>query len=150
GNNGRVFVKVGDCLTYRWIFMNVFGYGTYNLGKYGALQNVINYFSAPVRAGVPNSFVTDSQAAANGFNSSAVLDPEWSNPQVCLKDEGPLFCEYRLNKPSYAVIMFGTSDVLVMTLDQFSLFMHEIVDDTIRAGIIPILSTFPENPSAPA
>ncbi|GIV81414.1 MAG: hypothetical protein KatS3mg051_0768 [Anaerolineae bacterium] len=41
--------------------------------------------------------------------------------------------------------MFGTSDLLVMTPGEFDHYMREIVDRTIEAGVIPILSTFPGN-----
>ncbi|HVO41302.1 MAG TPA: hypothetical protein VMT34_01705, partial [Aggregatilineales bacterium] len=99
GNNSHVFIKVGDCMTYRWTFLNVFGYGQYDLGKYGDLKGIISYFNAPVRADVPNSWVVKSVAAANGFNSAAVLDPEWSDPALCKAQETPLQCEIRINKP---------------------------------------------------
>jgi uncharacterized protein YraI len=148
GNNPHVFIKVGDCMTYRWTFLNVFGYGQYNLGQYGSLQSIIDYFNVQVRPGVPNSWVVKSVAAANGFNSTAVLDAEWSDPALCKAGEAPIVCEMRINKPSYMVMMFGASDVFSMTPQQFNVFMREDVDLAEKAGVIPILSTFPENPTA--
>ena len=149
GNNPHVFSKLGDCMTYRWNFLNVFGYGQYNLGTHTDLQEIINYFNTPVRPGVTSSWVEASLAAANGFNSAAILDPEWSDPKLCKVNEAPITCEYRISKPSYAIIMFGASDVYVMTGWQFDAFMHEIIDISEKAGVVPILSTFPENPSVP-
>ncbi len=149
GNNPRVFSKVGDCMTDHWAFMNVIGYGNYNLGKYGYLQEVINYFSVPPRAGLHTSFDAKSLASHNGFNSSAVLESPWADPTVCQKGERPIECEYRLNKPAIAVIMFGTADVLVMTPTQYNSFLRHIVYITTQRGIVPILTTFPENPAAP-
>jgi len=45
--------------------------------------------------------------------------------------------------------MFGIADVLVMTPQQFYRFMRNIVEDSLAAGVVPLLSTFPENPSVP-
>ncbi len=145
GNNPAVFSKVGDCMTDYWAFLDPFGYGTYDLGKYGNLLGAIQRFSTPLRDGVPNSWSAKSAAAHNGFNSSAVLDPQWADPSICLKGESPLQCEYRLNKPGIAVIMFGTADVLVMTPREYNYYLREIVKETMDRGILPVLSTFPEN-----
>lgn len=148
GNNPRVFSKVGDCQTDHWAFMNVFGWGNYSLGQYGNLQGVIDYFRVSPREGVGNSFDARSMASHNGFNSAAVLDPQWANPSFCEPGERPLLCEYRLNRPAVAIIMFGTADVLVMSPEAFYTFMDRIVEYTLEQGIIPVLSTFPENPAA--
>jgi hypothetical protein len=145
GNNPAVFSKVGDCMTDHWAFLDVIGFKRYNLGNYGYLQEVINHFSAPPRDGIPDSFVAKSQASLNGFNAAAVQDPTYSDPQFCSKGESPLDCEYRLNKPGLAIIMFGTADVLVMTPQQFNYYMRGLIRKTIKLGIVPVLTTFPEN-----
>ncbi len=147
GNNPRVFSKVGDCQTDHWAFLKIIGWARYNLDKYSNLQSVINYFGVSPRGGVANSFDAQSQAAHNGFNSSAVMETAWADPAVCQKDESPLDCEYRLNKPAVSIIMFGTADVMVMAPYQFNDFMHQVVKKTMDKGIIPLLSTFPENPT---
>ncbi len=145
GNNPAVFSKVGDCMTDHWAFLDVIGYKRYNLGNYGYLQDVINYFSASPRDGVTDSFVAKSQASLNGFNSAAVQDPTYADPKFCDKGESPLECEYRLDKPGLAVIMFGTADVLVMTPQQFNYYLRGVIKKTMDRGIVPVLSTFPEN-----
>lgn len=137
GNNPHVLAKVGDCSTEHWYFLKPLAWGEYNLGAYANLQGVVNHFR--------ESFGYDSQADHNGFNSNAVVSPEWANPAVCQPGESPLECEFRLHKPSVAIIMFGTSDLLVMSPATFDLFMRQIVEDSIDAGVIPILSTFPGN-----
>ncbi|MCC7206914.1 MAG: hypothetical protein IT323_06385 [Anaerolineae bacterium] len=147
GNNPRVFSKVGDCQTDHWGFLKVFGWGNYDLSQYDELQPVIDHFKVSPRDGVGNSFDVQSLASHNGFNSSAVRESQWADPNVCQQDEKPLLCEYRLNKPAVSIIMFGTADVLVMDGVQYRRFMRNIIEDTIDRGIIPILSTFPENPA---
>jgi uncharacterized protein YraI len=145
GTNPRVFSKVGDCMTDHWAFLDVFGFKTYDLGQYGYLQGVINHFSVPPRDGIQDSFVVKSQASLNGFNSAAVMDPTFADPKFCTPGESPLECEYRLNKPGIAIIMFGTADVLVMTPQQFNFYMRGLIKRTMDRGVIPLLSTFPEN-----
>jgi uncharacterized protein YraI len=151
GNNIHVFSKVGDCMSDHWAYLNVIGWKKYNLGQYGHLQDVIGYFSVPPRDGFADSYSVDSQASHNGFSSTGVLNKEFINtkggPALCFSDESPLICEFRLNKPAVALIMFGTADVLVMTPREFNYFMREIVKQTMNKGVLPILSTFPENPA---
>ena len=137
GNNRHVLAKVGDCSSEHWYFLKSFAWGDYDLGGYSNLQAVVNHFG--------ESLAYDSQATHNGFNVNAVGAPQWANPAYCSADESPLECEFRLHKPSVAVIMFGTSDLLVMTPQEFNFYMRQIVNESIEAGVIPILSTFPGN-----
>ncbi|HLY28252.1 MAG TPA: SGNH/GDSL hydrolase family protein [Aggregatilineales bacterium] len=149
GNNPRVFSKVGDCHTDHPSFFNEIGLGAYNLGQYGNLQGIIGYYSVPPRPGLSNSFNTQSQAAHSAFTSGAVLDWKTSNPNFCQAEESPLRCEYRIDKPSVALIMFGVVDVEVMSAAQFNTYMRYIVKDTLDRGIIPVLSTTAENKAYP-
>lgn len=137
GNNPRVVTTVGDCSSEHWNFLTPFAWGDYNLGVHSDLQPVIDHFG--------ESLGYDSEADHNGFNANAVLAPEWANPTHCQAGESPLECEFRLHNPSVAIIMFGTSDLLVMTASEFDHYMREIVEESIDAGVIPVLSTFPGN-----
>ncbi len=137
GRNPNVVTTIGDCSTEHWAFLSPFAWGEYNLGGHGYLQPAIDHFG--------QSLAIDSQADHNGFNVNAVLSPEWAYPGVCLPGENPIQCEVRINNPSVAVIMFGTSDLLVMSPAEFDFFMRQVVQETIDAGVIPILSTFPGN-----
>jgi len=150
GNNSRVFSLVGDCHTDHPAFLRQFGTGKYDLGPYGNLQEVIAYYSIAPRPGQANSFLTQSQAAHSAFTSEAVLAKEAIlDPAVCKPNESPLQCEYRLDKPSVAIIDFGVVDVLLMTPQQFNFYMRYIIQETLNAGIIPVLTTAGENTSNP-
>jgi hypothetical protein len=142
GRNPNVLSKVGDCSSVDWFFLRPFGQDQYDLGRYVDLQNVISHFS--------ESFTFTSYAAYNGLNAQAALDPTWANPAHCLVGETPLECEYRLHNPSVAVIMFGSNDVLVLTPAQFDHGLRRVIVETIQAGIIPVLSTFPRYIALPA
>ncbi len=149
GNNPRVFSKVGDCMTATDDFLVPIGKADYDLGSYTALKKVIDYF-----AGVPargtgadfDSFTNPSLAATSGFNAPSVLDATWSDPKWCNADESPLTCEYRISKPGFALIMFGTNDIKSITADQYDLYLRRVIVQTINTGVVPILSTFPTQP----
>lgn len=152
GNNLRVFSKVGDCMTASPDFLTPLGTGEYDLGEYTDLQPVIDYF-----AGVPargedfafDSFTNPGLATTGGFNTASVLDSIWANPEWCETGESPLVCEYRVSRPAFSVIMFGTNDVFFTDPALFDYNLRIIVIETIEAGIIPILNTFPSRPEYP-
>ncbi|NDJ75308.1 MAG: hypothetical protein GYB65_03535 [Chloroflexi bacterium] len=137
GNNPNVVSKVGDCSTAHWFFLSPFAWGQYSLGDYAYLQGVVNHFG--------ESLAIESMAAHNGFNVNSVQAPEYANPAYCEPGESPLLCEYRIHQPAVSIIMFGTSELLVMTPYEFDFFLRHIVQQTIDRGIIPVLSTFPGN-----
>lgn len=141
GRDVRVLSKVGDCNSAEWMFLHPFALDQYDLGSYSTLQTVIDHFSP--------SLTNQTYAAYNGLNVTAALDPLWANPVVCQPGESPLNCEYRVNNPSIAVIMFGTNDLVTLTPPQFDQGLRRVVYTTIAAGIIPLLSTFPRHLSFP-
>lgn len=147
GRNPHVFSKVGDCMTVAPDFLIPFSTGSYDLGEYGYLQETIDYFALVAVREVDgqevDSFSNPSLTAASGFTSAGALDSTWSDPAWCQGGESPLACEYRVSNPSLALIMFGTNDVFYVEADRFDLYMRRIVEETIEAGIVPVVSTFP-------
>lgn len=141
GRDPRVVTKIGDCNSTDWFFLHPFGEGRYTLGEYADLQPALDYFG--------ESFNAQTYAAYNGLNAGAVLDPTWSNPAVCQPGESPLLCEYRVHNPAVAVIMFGTNDLGVLTPVQFDHYLRQVINETQRAGIIPLVSTFPRHLAHP-
>ncbi len=141
GRDPRALAKVGDCNSVGYVFLHPFGEGRYDLGEYDSLQPVIDHFGA--------SFNVLTRAAHNGMNAAAVLDPLWANPGSCQPGESPLACEYRLRNPAFAVIMFGTNDLVALDHEQFDRGLRAVVVETMHAGIVPILSTFPRHLSLP-
>jgi hypothetical protein len=153
GNRPGVFTKFGDCMTENPAFLAPLADGDVQLGDHGALKPVLDRFrAAPARMGewTDNAFGTRSLGAAGGFNIAAPLDPTWSDPSWCKNSESPLACELRVAKPAYAVIMFGTNDVSVTDGATYNYYLRVIVNSALEAGVVPILSTFPERPEDPA
>ncbi|MBN1681046.1 MAG: SGNH/GDSL hydrolase family protein [Anaerolineae bacterium] len=137
GANPHVVSKIGDCITDNDKFLVPFSGTKYNLGQYTQLQPVIDQFA--------DSLGYDSLAAYDGLVTTAVLDPLFANPDVCLPGESPLQCEFRVRKPSVAIIMFGAQDLLFTPAVDFDRNLRRIVHETTQAGVIPIVSTFPGN-----
>jgi len=143
GNRPNVFSKVGDSITVSAVFLTPIGSVQYNLGNYGGLQGVIDYFSTQAARGGVNSFGNPSLAAKVGWRASGVLTPGAADPALCRRDETPLACEYRLVRPSLALIMLGTNDVVASPDDPFEADMRQVIEFTIGKGIVPVLSTIP-------
>jgi hypothetical protein len=137
GMESHTVSKIGDCISDNRNFLSPFGWGEYNLGIYDHLQSVISFFSV--------SLSYDSLAAYDGLVTSAVLDPIFSNPLACEPGETPLRCEYRVHRPSLAIIMFGAQDLLFTQPADFDRNLRQIIHESIQVGVIPILSTFPGN-----
>lgn len=142
GNRRDVFSKVGDSLTVATFVLYPIGWGSYNLGNYQHLQTAVNFFSGTA-AREGNSFANISLAADNGWTTREILDPSRARGGVCQGGETPLECEYRVVKPSVALILVGTNDVANVPLNEYSSNLQRIVQITIDRGIIPIVSTIP-------
>jgi hypothetical protein len=137
GRNPHMISKVGDCMTADAHFLAPLDGGS----------GSENYQSAVAQFG--ESFGLRSLAADSGFTTVATLTPTLADPSVCQPDETPLQCEYRVHNSSVAVIMLGTMDLLITTPAQFDTGLREIVQQTIDAGVIPLLSTFPRRKDYP-
>ena len=133
GNNPDAFSKVGDCESRTQWFLTDFDRKppTYTLGPYSDLQPVIDHFSG--------SYARLSVASLPGFTAASVLTSLWADPKQCNRNESPLSCEYRLQRPSFALIMLGTNDV--PHFDKFEPNMRTIIEFTIDQGIVPVLVT---------
>jgi GDSL-like lipase/acylhydrolase family protein len=143
GNRPGVFAKVGDSITAAPHFLNPISEGFYNLGDYQYLQGVINHFSTIEARDGKSSFDTVSLAAGVGWPAHAAVDAHFADPGLCLTDETPLACEYRLIRPSIALIMFGTNDVSRFDADLYKGNLQQIVQASIEMGVIPVISTIP-------
>ena len=138
GNNPQAFSKVGDCESSAEWFLGDFDKGPqkYSLGENTDLSEVIATFQG--------SFNRRSLAAERSFTTASVLSPIWANPDLCQSGESPLDCEYRIQKPAYALIMLGTNEAL-SPIGTFEANMRRILDGTIEKGIVPILTTKADN-----
>ncbi len=131
GRNPKAFSVVGDSTTEIPFFLARFDGGPYDLGEYGYLQSVIDYFSG--------SFARDSVAVRVGLHSYTLFDPVWADKAVCQSNEAALACEIRLNNPSIVFIRLGSNDAGVPQL--FDESIREAVQYAIDNGVIPVIGT---------
>lgn len=136
-NNPRSFSKIGDCGSTPSWFLGDFDRGPryYSLGEYTELKEVIGVYAG--------SFERTSLAAKAGFTTSSVLAPLWADRKQCDSKETPLECEYRLHRPSIALITLGTNDV--WHSDEFEPQMRVIIETSLEQGVIPVLATKADN-----
>jgi hypothetical protein len=143
GNRADVFSKVGDSLTVATFVMYPIGWGRFNLRSHTEKLFRVAEFFRKTAARSENSFANISLAADNGWTTRDVLNPGKSDKSVCQPNETPLACEYRVVKPSVALILIGTNDVRTLSENDYRQNMERIISSTLSAGIIPILSTLP-------
>jgi len=135
GNNPNAFSKIGDCQSVVPYFLAAFDYGNYALGPYAALQETIDHFSG--------SWARESIATNRGFNVATVFVPLWADPKRCARNESPLACELRLNRPSFAIITMETwwgGDP-----SGYESYLRRIIEYSIGRGTVPILGTKADN-----
>ena len=139
GNLPNVVSKIGDSNSANGRYLKPIANGFYNLGAYDHLQDLIDWYG--------DSFANVNIAARIGLNAASVFDPVWSHGTHCKPDEAPLHCEYRYNKPSIALVMFGQNDTRVLNSDTFDEQMRLIVETSLELGVIPVLINFSSNDS---
>ncbi|MEO8611110.1 MAG: LysM peptidoglycan-binding domain-containing protein [Chloroflexota bacterium] len=129
GRNPHALSKLGDSTIENPHFLTRFDTGPYNLGDYGYLQGVINYYVG--------SFSRDS-AVHRGLHTWSVFDPMWAGGG-CQPGEDMLVCEMRLENPSVLIIHLGSNDGGVP--DSTRKNFQKIVEFCMENGVIPILGT---------
>lgn len=141
GNRANVFTTVGDSLTDTPYFLRGL-VGGFDLGQYGYLLPVINYFNADT--GLGNAFARRAISTQAGWSTfSVVVEPRPELAGTCSAGELALECEYRLTRPAYALVMIGTNDAPAFPADTYRANMTRIIDISIANGVVPILSTLP-------
>lgn len=138
GNHANVVTKVGDSVSANPLYLNPMSLNDYDLGPYDFLEETVAYYGP--------SLSTDSVASRIGMTTYVIFDPFWADKERCEPGETPLACEYRLKRPSVAMIMFGPNDVRHMTDAEFDVQIRQIVEESLAQGVIPVLSTFSVHP----
>ena len=138
GNHSNVITKVGDSLSASDKYLTIFAHEDYDLGPYDYLEDTLNYYGASVSG--------TNVASRIGLSTYVVFDPLWADKELCLPNESPLDCEYRIKQPSVSFILFGPNDVRSMTEVEYGEQMRMIVEATLERGIIPVVFTFSSDP----
>jgi len=135
GNNPNAFSKIGDSDTAKIAFLSGFDHLEYDLGAYQYLAPVVNQFQG--------SFARSSIAAHEGFPVESVFNPLWAHPDFCGPTESPIECEYRIHKPSFALVLLRTSYQENRPYGDYYYAMQSVIEYLLDQGVIPVLSTIP-------
>ena len=138
GNHSNVITKVGDSLSASDKYLTIFAQDDYDLGPYDYLEDTLLYYGKSVSG--------TSVASRIGLSTYVVFDPQWADKDLCLPNESPLDCEYRIKQPAVSFILFGPNDVRSMTETEYGEQMRMIVETTLDRGIIPVIFTFSADP----
>jgi hypothetical protein len=138
GNNPDAVTKIGDSLSASSSYLTPIRRADNVLRPYDFLADTMAYYG--------ESMAVDGVASRIGLSSIAVFDPLWADADGCQPNETPLRCDYRLKRPAVAFIVFGPNDVRSMTDEIYRQQMTRIVEETLDAGVIPVLSTFSADP----
>jgi len=140
GHNPYRVTKVGDSNSASDVYLEPLAAGRYDLAAHDYLQSTVELFAPHIS--------TESYAARVGMNALSVFDPFWS-ASICEVGESPLACEYRLNAPSFAVMMFGINDTRALNSEQYAEQMEQLIRETLEAKIVPIVVLFTASPDDP-
>ncbi len=131
GRNPQAYSKAGDSTIENPHFMARFDEGPFNLGDYGHLQEVIDYFAG--------SHGRQGMAVKRGFHSWTINDPMWADKRFCQANETPLACEIRHHNPGVMIFRLGSNDRGVPA--GFEENVRQLVQYAIDNGVVPILGT---------
>jgi hypothetical protein len=152
GNRPDVFAKVGDSITESGSFLQDIGCGQAQLGSRLGLAATIAFFRrvrfpdsyTSAWCGVANSFTRASTTAVTGWDAGVPLTRFTDRRAGCAAPfDRPLRCELRLLRPAFALVMYGTNDVERSGVGTFRARLRRVVDTTLAAGTVPVLSTIP-------
>lgn len=128
-----VFVKIGDSNTANTTFMSCLAAREPKMGAHLELDETRRFFSVQKVDAQRSSFNRRSLAATVGWLAGQVLSgaPSFLDQEIAAA------------KPAFAVVMLGTNDNRPAGLPIFTRNLAEILDRTLAAGVIPLVSTIP-------
>ena len=150
GNHLGVFAKVGDSMTASPAFLVNVGCGRVGVPGF---EDTVRFFTAtPVsppahtaECGPVTSLTRASQAARPGWTARDVLAPVQIAGVDCPGSaSSPLACELDELRPSLALVMFGTNEILLgRPVAAFIRDLEAVINEIEARGTLPVLSTLP-------
>jgi hypothetical protein len=133
----HAFSKVGDCQMIPPTFLGGYVTGQYNTPP--EFEKTIPYFAKSMTGG--------SITSADGLGVNSVLNPMFgyaAGYTQCEKNETPIHCELRINRPVIVLIGMGTNWKPHADLS-FEEHLRTIVDEVLATGALPIMATKADN-----
>lgn len=139
GINSHAFSKIGDCHNIKEAFLGIYDKeGRYflrpdELEWQLTIDNFTGYFDR------------DGEAIEQGLNVATALSPLHANADNCLASEGPLQCELRTIKPSFAFVSFERWWSNETPPEVYEKYLRIVIETIISNGTVPILVTKADN-----
>ena len=138
GRDAHAFSVIGDCQSSPTYFLNLYDESRYSLPETDQhLQETVDWYAG--------SFSHRSITVANGLTAPGALNPRWSDPEQCEKNENPIRCEIRLHNPSVVLISLGTNWHPSLSQEDYLDYLFQIIDILLENDIVPVLSTKADN-----
>jgi hypothetical protein len=138
GRDEHAFSVIGDCQSSPTYFLSLYDESRYSLPEDEAfLEETIEWYAG--------SFSHRSITVANGLSAPGALNPRWSDPSKCRKNEKPIDCEIRLHNPSIVLISLGTNWHPSLSHEAYLEYLYQIIETLLEEDIIPIISTKADN-----
>ena len=135
-----VLAKVGASATASPSFLRCFAGTSVDLDGRDALQETVAHFAAGDAAG-SDPFTRESLCAVPGWHAGRALSG----------DPAPIDQEVEGILPRFAVVMYGTNDLGIVTPETYARNMLALTDRLLDRGVIPLLTTImPRDDSASA
>jgi hypothetical protein len=134
GRDPRMFTIAGDCNSEGPYYLELVAVNHIDTRDRPYLNTVIQQFRP--------SFFHQSQAVYGSANTTLVMNPLFTNPQLCQPGETPFECELRRSRASIMFIMLGTGDHTQW--QNFEANYRRLIETTLRAGALPVLMTKPD------
>jgi lysophospholipase L1-like esterase len=146
GQRLDVVAKLGDSITSSPFFLTEVAETDLDGGPYARLGATLHFFS---RTLVPDGGAAPSRSGSDGLVPSLARRSLGAGDQWYVTNvlEGgsasPLAREIDSIRPGVAVVMFGTNDLTLATIAQFSAHLDALLEELERRHVIAILSTIP-------
>lgn len=146
GQRLDVVAKLGDSITSSPFFLTEVAETDIDGGPYARLGATLHFFS---RTLVPDSGAASSRSGSGRLVPSLARHSLGSGDQWYVTNvlEGgsasPLAREIDSIRPGVAVVMFGTNDLTLTTVEEFSAHLDTLLEELELRHVIAILSTIP-------
>ncbi len=149
GKRNTVFSLAGDNPLNDDEFLVPLASATYNLGNFGSVENIINFFNQQpahdLQGDTATSFNVDSAAVGDDWTIEDLFNPNRA-PGYC-NGATPLDCELAESRPSILLVSFTANNAAATPVDVFRSTLQNVVNTAYSAGTIPVLATIPDDGS---
>jgi hypothetical protein len=157
-SRANVFAKAGDSISTAETFLQGFGCGPLDLGRYPGLKGTVDFFrdrrlppGNPAPDGWPSEISEPICSQENSFSRLSNATKSGMTSFWPMEEPSVLRQELDQTRPGWVLVMFGTNDARDgHTNEQYQAAMDAIITESKAHGATPILYTLPPRLDDPA